>query len=314
MKRLSWEPPRSTPSHVDKNVPADQRTLVPLRQRTRYVPPRRQLRFGLQFDRPPHRPPRSDQGTLIKLEPIVTTPLQAANATALPPDPSRAPASTAAELHHAAVRHDVVLSSMPPPDNEAIAGDYVEAVGDTDADGDGEGEGGVGLGESDGDGESDGAGDAESDGDGAVDGESESVGVAGSDGAGVGDSGGDAGADGDAESDGGREGGGDGDEDGDSDGDGWLGVTVHRKLTEPVAPDGEVAVTVTSYVPAAVDEIVPVISPPLLIDKPGGKPDAANCGDCPSAALSDVTCNWIAVPAAFRSLPGSSRRTAAWRK
>jgi hypothetical protein len=273
---------------------------------------------------------------LIKLGPIVTAPLQAANATALPPDPSRAPASTAAELHHAAVRHDVVLSSMPPPDNEAIAGDYVEAVGDTDADGDaesdgdgagdadaesdgdgdGEGEGGVGVGvgESDGDGESDGAGDAESDGDGAVDGESESVGVAGSDGAGVGDSDGDAGADGDAESDGGREGGGDGDEDGDSAGDGWLGVTVHRKLTEPVAPDEEVAVTVTSYVPAAVDEIVPVISPPLLIDKPGGRPDAANCGDCPSAALSDVTCNWIAVPAAFRSLPGSSRRTAAWRK
>jgi hypothetical protein len=163
---------------------------------------------------------------------------------------------------------------------------------------------GVGVGESDGDGESDGVGDAESDGDG----ESESVGDAGSDGAGVGDS------DGDAESDGGSRKGGDGDEGGDSDGDGWLDVTVQRKLTEPVAPDEDVAVTVTSYVPAAVDEMVPVISPPLLIDKPGGRPDAANCGDCPSAALSDVTCNWIAVPAAFRWLLGSSRRTAAWRK
>jgi hypothetical protein len=45
--------------------------------------------------------------------------------------------------------------------------------------------------------------------------------------------------------------------------------------------------------------MVPVMSPLLVIDKPGGKPDAANCGDCPSAALSDVTCNWMAVPAAF---------------
>ena len=93
-----------------------------------------------------------------------------------------------------------------------------------------------------------------------------------------------------------------------------MDVTVQRKLTEPVAPDEDVAVTVTSYVPDAVDEIVPAISPLLLIDKPGGRPVAANRGDCPSAALSDVTCNWIAVPAASCSLPGSSRRTAAWRK
>jgi hypothetical protein len=92
---------------------------------------------------------------------------------------------------------------------------------------------------------------------------------------------------------------GDGDEGPDSGGDGWLDVTVHRKLTEPVAPDEDVAVTVTSYVPDAVNEIVPAISPLLLIDKPGGRPVAANRGDCTSAALSDVTCNWIAVPTAF---------------
>jgi hypothetical protein len=45
--------------------------------------------------------------------------------------------------------------------------------------------------------------------------------------------------------------------------------------------------------------MVPVISPLPLLDKPGGRPEAANRGDCPSAALSDVTCNWIAVPTAF---------------
>jgi hypothetical protein len=67
-------------------------------------------------------------------------------------------------------------------------------------------------------------------------------------------------------------------------------------------------------VPDAVDAMVPVISPLLLIDSPGGRFDAANCGDCPSAAFSDVTCNWIAVPTAFCWLLGSSRRTAAWRK
>jgi hypothetical protein len=67
-------------------------------------------------------------------------------------------------------------------------------------------------------------------------------------------------------------------------------------------------------VPDAVDEMVPAISPPPLIDKPGGRPDAANRGDWPSAALSDVTGNLIAVPTASCWLPGSSRRTAAWRK
>jgi hypothetical protein len=60
--------------------------------------------------------------------------------------------------------------------------------------------------------------------------------------------------------------------------------------------------------------MVPVISPLLLIDRPGGSPAAANCGACPSAALSEVTCNWIAAPGASCWLPGSSRRTAAWRK
>ena len=53
-----------------------------------------------------------------------------------------------------------------------------------------------------------------------------------------------------------------------------MDVTVQRKLTEPVAPDEDVAVTATSYVPDAVNEIVPAISPLLLIDKPGGRPVA----------------------------------------
>ena len=216
-----------------------------------------------------------------------------------------------------------------------IAGDYVEADGDGDADGDGESVGDAdvepdGVGE-DGEvgevGESVGDADAEADGDG--DGDGDADGDAEADGDGDGDTDGDAEADADTVGDGDTdtEAGGDAEADDDSkngdgdgragvdrDGDGWLGVTVHKKLTEPAAPDGDVAVTVTSYVAAAVGEMVPVISPLLLIDKPGGRFDAANCGDCPSAALSDVTCNWIAVPTAFRWLPGSSRRTAAWRK
>lgn len=187
----------------------------------------------------------------------------------------------------------------------------MESDADTDAESDGNGEtGSAGVGdavaESDGDGdaESDGVGNGESDGDGDTDGDAESDAV------GVGE----ADTDGDADSAGGSRNS-DGDGDGlDSGGDGWLGVTVQRKLTEPVAPDADVAVTVTVYVPDAVDEMVPVISPLLVIDKPGGRFDTANCGDCPSAALSDVTCTWIAVPAAFCWLLGLSRRTAAWRK
>jgi hypothetical protein len=225
------------------------------------------------------------------------------------------------------------------------AGDYVEADGDGEADGDadsdgdtqsvavGEGDGDAesvgdgdgdaqsdGVGDGDGDGESDSDGDGESDGVGDADGESDGAGVGESDtesvGVGVGDAA--AGLDGDGEADGGSrntDADGEGDADGDSGGcDDCFGVTVQRKLTEPVAPDEDVAVTVTSYVPAAVDEMVPVISPLLLIDKPGGRFDAANCGDCPSAALSEVTCSWIADPTAFCWLLGSSRRTAAWRK
>ena len=71
---------------------------------------------------------------------------------------------------------------------------------------------------------------------------------------------------------------------------------------------------INTDVPDAVGAMVPTISPLLVIDTPGGRPDAANRGDCPAAALSDVTCNWIAVPAAFCWLLGSSSRTAAWRK
>jgi hypothetical protein len=86
------------------------------------------------------------------------------------------------------------------------------------------------------------------------------------------------------------------------------------KLTEPVPPDGYVAVTVTPYPPDAADDMVPLISPSLLIDRPGGRFDAAKPGDCPAAALSDLTCNWIAVPGASCWLPGSSSRTAPSRK
>lgn len=105
-----------------------------------------------------------------------------------------------------------------------------------------------------------------------------------------------------------------GDGDGDGEPEGNADVTAQRKLTEPAAPLGDVAAMVTWYVPDAADEMVPVISPLLLIDKPGGRFGAVNCGDCPSAALSDVTCNRIAVPSASCWLPGSSSRTAAWRK
>jgi hypothetical protein len=44
-------------------------------------------------------------------------------------------------------------------------------------------------------------------------------------------------------------------------------------------------------VPAAADEMMPAISPLLLIDKPGGRFDAANRSGCPAAALSDVSGN-----------------------
>jgi hypothetical protein len=60
--------------------------------------------------------------------------------------------------------------------------------------------------------------------------------------------------------------------------------------------------------------MVPLISPASLIDRPGGRFEAVNCGDCPVAALSELTCNWIAVPGASCWLPGSTSRTAALRK
>jgi hypothetical protein len=60
--------------------------------------------------------------------------------------------------------------------------------------------------------------------------------------------------------------------------------------------------------------MVPLISPLPLIARPGGRPDAVNCGDWPSAALSELTCRWIAVPGGLSWLPGSTSRTAALRK
>jgi hypothetical protein len=44
--------------------------------------------------------------------------------------------------------------------------------------------------------------------------------------------------------------------------------------------------------------MVPLIIPPLLIDRPGGRLDALNCGACPVAALSELTCSWTDVPGA----------------
>jgi hypothetical protein len=37
--------------------------------------------------------------------------------------------------------------------------------------------------------------------------------------------------------------------------------------------------------------MVPLISPSAPIDRPGGRFDAVKSGDCPAAALSDLTCN-----------------------
>ena len=62
------------------------------------------------------------------------------------------------------------------------------------------------------------------------------------------------------------------------------------------------------------DEMVPLISPPLLIDRPGGRFDALKSGDCPVAAFSELTCRLIVAPAALCWLPGSSSRTAPSRK
>jgi hypothetical protein len=77
-------------------------------------------------------------------------------------------------------------------------------------------------------------------------------------------------------------------------------VTVQVKLTEPAPPDGVLAVTVTVCLPAAEAEMVPVIRPRPVIDKPRGRPAAVKAGGCPAVACSDLTCSRIAVPAAFR--------------
>ena len=103
---------------------------------------------------------------------------------------------------------------------------------------------------------------------------------------------------------------GDGDADGDGDGDG-VPVTVQLKLTEPVPPDGVVAVMVTACSPVPAAVMVPVIRPLPLIDRPPGRPAAVNAGGCPAAALSEPTCRRIAVPASASCAPGSSSRTMA---
>jgi hypothetical protein len=72
-------------------------------------------------------------------------------------------------------------------------------------------------------------------------------------------------------------------------------------------------VTVTPYVPDAAIDMVPLISPSPLIDRPGGRFDAVKSADCP-AALSELMCSWIEVPGASCWLPGSSGRTAPSRK
>ena len=85
---------------------------------------------------------------------------------------------------------------------------------------------------------------------------------------------------------------------GDGGGDTWP-VTVQVKLTESVPPDGVLAVTVTACPPVAAAEIVPLIRPWWLIERPRGRPAAVKAGGCPAAARSDLTCSRIAVPAPF---------------
>jgi hypothetical protein len=73
-------------------------------------------------------------------------------------------------------------------------------------------------------------------------------------------------------------------------------------------------VTVTPYEPDAAGDMVPLISPALLIDRPGGRFDAVKSSDGPAAALSERTCSWMVVPGASCWWPGSSNRTAPSRK
>jgi hypothetical protein len=55
-------------------------------------------------------------------------------------------------------------------------------------------------------------------------------------------------------------------------------VTVQMKLTALVPPDGVVAVTVTACLPVAEADIVPVIRPRLLTERPRGRPAALKDG------------------------------------
>jgi hypothetical protein len=73
-------------------------------------------------------------------------------------------------------------------------------------------------------------------------------------------------------------------------------------------------VTVTPYEPDAAIDMVPLIIPSPLIDRPGGRFDAVKSCDCPAAAFSEPICSSIEVPGASCWLPGSSSRTAPSRK
>jgi hypothetical protein len=221
----------------------------------------------------------------------------------------------------------------------SIAEDRGEAAGGDDGPGDGDGDDGDGAEDADPEGDPDGESDADGDGDGDgdVDGDRDGEG----EGEGVGDEYEDGDAEGEGDADDGdgdgadADGGGENDEDGadgdgadggDADGadaedggaegdrDGLPDATVQEKLTEPGTPDGYAAVTVTGYAPDAAAAMVPVIRPLPLMARPGGRPDAVNWGDWPSAALSELICNWIAVPGPSDWSPGSTRRTAARRK
>jgi hypothetical protein len=205
------------------------------------------------------------------------------------------------------------------PAGEAGAVEVGPGVGGSVGDGDREGESGA-LGDADvgdGEGASEAVGDADV-GDGTGDGEpgGDVVGVvedadgdAGGEDA-VGDPVGDAVGDGDA-----AVVRGDGEAEGDGEADGWLpGRTVQLKVTEPLPPDALTAVTVTSYLPLAFAEIVPLISPLALIVRPGGRSCAVYCGAWPRAAFSDAICSVTCAPGALCWLPGSSSRIPELRK
>src|SRR5258708_18954882 len=78
-------------------------------------------------------------------------------------------------------------------------------------------------------------------------------------------------------------------------------VTVQVNEVEPVAPRLSMAVTVTVYVPALAGN--PVVSPPLLMESPGGRPLAEQ--SCVVPDTESVTWVWrnTGRPAAVLSLP-----------